>query len=198
MRTLSLLILGLLAFGPSAQAQNTPDTENGRTIANAFPIARDKLLRTYRWVFAMKRAKLPALIDAPAWGFDRAFELPADYLALDMIGPDFVGLDMSDYRNMDASDFAIEGRQILTNRSAPLPIRYKYQVTEPGLFDPCFVELLAIHLAVTCCEKVTAATTKKESLRADRKQAVIDAVRANAIERPPSPIADDTWIIGRL
>jgi hypothetical protein len=30
MRTLSLLILALLAFAPSAQAQTAPDTENGR------------------------------------------------------------------------------------------------------------------------------------------------------------------------
>jgi hypothetical protein len=173
-------------------------TETGRVLNAEYPLARDKLLRTYRWAFAMKRVSLAADASPPDWGFDRQFELPADYLSLDMIGPDFVGLDMSDYRNSDSSDFSIEGRKILTNRSAPLPIRYTRQVTEAGLFDPCFAELLTIQLAFACCERVTGAITKKESLRGDRKQSVIDALRANAIERPPSPVADDTWMIGRL
>jgi hypothetical protein len=163
-----------------------------------YPMARDALLRTYRWSFSMKRESLAADPSAPPWGFDLQYELPADYLALDMIGPDFVGLDMSDYRNSDASDYAIEGRKILTNRSAPLLIRYKRQVTEPGLFDPCFVKLLAIELAYVACERITGSSSKREGLRVEKREALLEGVRANAIERPPSPIGDDTWMIGRL
>ena len=42
MRTLSLLVLALLAFAPSAHAQPTPDTENGRYMFSQVP---DGMLR---------------------------------------------------------------------------------------------------------------------------------------------------------
>jgi len=42
MRTIPLLVVALLAFGPSAQAQSTPDTENGRYTFSQVP---DGMLR---------------------------------------------------------------------------------------------------------------------------------------------------------
>jgi hypothetical protein len=146
----------------------------------------------------MKRESSRPTPSAPSWGFDLQYELPADYLALDMIGPDFVGLDMSDYRNSDASDYAIEGRKILTNRSAPLLIRYKRQVTEPGLFDPCFVKLLAIELAYV---RASASPAPVRSARACASRSAKRSWRA-CVPTPSSarrrPFADDTWMIGRL
>jgi hypothetical protein len=43
-------------------------------------------LRKRHWSFAIKRAALPALADAPTWGFGYAYQLPTDYLRLMQVG----------------------------------------------------------------------------------------------------------------
>jgi hypothetical protein len=184
----------------AARVTDIADTtsENAKVMNAQYPIARDLLMRSFRWSFAMKRDSLPADADAPAWGFDRRFLLPVDYLHIDLVGEIYVGGDMSDYRDSDLADFQIEGRYILTNLDTPLPIRYIARVTDAGLFDPHFVEALSMKLAVDCCEKVTGSTSKKESLKGDLRDAIRNAVRANAIEKPPQPVPDESWIIARL
>lgn len=171
---------------------------NARTLNAQYPIARDLLMRSFRWSFAMKRDSLPEDADPPAWGFSHRYLLPTDYLHIDLVGEVYAGGDMSDYRDADLSDFSIEGRYLLTNEGAPLKVRYIARIIEPGMYDPHFVEALSIKLALDCCEKVTGSTAKKESLRSDLKDAIRAAVRACAVEKPPQPLPDDSWMIARL
>jgi hypothetical protein len=81
---------------------------------------------------------------------------------------------------------------------APLKIRYIRQVLEVGLWDASFVSALALQLGLDCCEKITQSTSKKESIRADLREAIRMAMRVNAIEKPPQPLPDDSWMIARL
>lgn len=176
----------------------TDNTESARVMTVEWPLARDRLLRRYRWSFAMNRVQLAADASAPDWGFSYRYQLPADFIRLDLVNDIFVGLDMSDYRNSDMGEYSLEGRYLLTDIGAPLKIRYIKQVTDVGLYDASFSPTLALQLALDACERITQSTTKKESIRADLREAVVEAVRAGAIEKPPQPIPDDSWIFGRL
>lgn len=177
-----------------------PSKVNARTLARQYPIARDRLLADYRWQFAMKRDSLAADADAPKWGYDYRFLLPTDFLRIDQVGDSYAGYDASDYRDGDTADWAVESGYILTNLSAPLNIRYIRRVpdSEAASYAPHFADALGIRLALDCCEKITQATSKKESLRADLKEVMIAAVRVGAVQKPPQQLPDDTWVLGRL
>jgi hypothetical protein len=136
----------------AARITDVADTakEHARVMLAAIPIARDRLLAAYRWAFAMKRVSLPADADA-RWGFDYAYTLPADFLRIDQVGDQYVGADMSDYRNTDEADFSIESGKILTNLSAPLPSATSAACpTASDSYSPHFVAALALVLANTC------------------------------------------------
>lgn len=176
----------------------TDDTKQARSMNSMFAIVRDAELRAARWRFSIKRASLPALVTPPAFGYVRQFQLPADCLKLLEAGDKYPGVDLSDYVQTDNSDFAVEGNAVLTNLEAPLLIRYVSQVTDPTLFDACFVEALACRLAFEAAEELTDSTSKKESAGRAYEMAMNAAHKANAIERPPQKMADDTWMIARL
>lgn len=176
-----------------------PSNEHARVLNGELPIQRDKLLRQFRWRFAIKRVRIAEDLDnTPAFGFTHAYQMPTECLSVVDVGDLSPGLDMSDYRNTDGADFSIEGRFILTNLGGPLNVRYVAQITIAETFDPHFVDALSAALAYHTCERITQSSSKKQLLAGDLKQAIADAVRANAIERPPQPVPDDTWMIGRL
>ena len=165
--------------------------------ANYAPI-RDGLLRTYRWKFAMKRVALAADTDAPVFGFDYAYTMPADCLRLDFINDAWVWFATgAEWRDFSEGAYTIDGRKILTDLSAPLQIRYVSRA-DASLFDATFVEALAARLATSLAISITQAESKKQEARADLKMALMDAVRSNAIESPPQQMPDNEWMMSRL
>lgn len=170
-----------------------------REINAIFEIRRDALLRSYNWNFATKRTSLPALVDAPAWGYSYAYQIPSDCLRVVQVNDFWLITGFSDFLGgPDDEPFKIEDGKIVTDYSAPLKIRYLRRVSNSGEFDSAFIEVFAYDLAYECCEAITQSNTKKESLKEGRKDALRAAVRANAIELPPRSIPDDSWIASRF
>lgn len=159
-----------------------------------YPLARDAVLRSYPWNCAIRRAALPALTTAPAWGYLYAYALPAGP------SPEFClrVLDVDGALD-DGARWVIEGRQIHTDITAPLNIRYVARLADVGLFDPLLDEAIATKLALDLAEAVTGSGTQKQiaaqafadALRAARRA---DAREGFAAERI---IADD-WLAARL
>lgn len=174
------------------------NTKEGREVKSMFTILRDAELRKFNWRFAIKRASLAALVDAPAFGYARQFRLPADYIKALQIGDWFPGPDMTDYIGADTTPYQIENGVILTDDAAPLSLRYVARIEDPTLFDPLFVEAFACKLAMELAEPITQSSTKRDQARGEYKDAIAEAVRANSIEAPPAKVADDTWIMARL
>lgn len=175
------------------------DTKAARTLAAIFDMRRDALIRKFNWSFAMKRTTLSALASGPSWGYTYAYQMPADCLRVVQINDLWVIPSLSDFiGGPDSEPYAIDGREIHTDFSAPLKIRYLYRVTNPGYFDACFVEALAYDLAVEACEAITQSNTKKGDMRAGLKDEILQAIRANAIELPPQAVADDAWLASRF
>lgn len=173
--------------------------KEAREMNAIFTMRRDALLRAYNWSFAMTRAELSALVDGPAWGYTYYYQLPTDCLRVVQVSDEWVPYGLADYiSGPDQEPYKIEGRKIATDYGAPLPIRYAKRVTETGEFDPMFTEAFACDLAFHACEAITQSSTKKGDLREDKKEAILMAIRANAIELPPQVIGDDAWILSRL
>ena len=58
------------------------DTTIARAIKAVWDLNRRAALREGAWNFAIARRRLPALDEAPEWGFDMGFQLPAGTLRL--------------------------------------------------------------------------------------------------------------------
>lgn len=191
--------LALTMLGNASRITSLTENSKAANAINAvYDMCRLAELRAYRWAFAIKRATLPALASPPAWGFGNAFQLPTDYLSLIQAAEILAIPALSDYSNSDNAQWAIESGQILTDLGAPLPIRYVRNVTDEGEFDPLFNMAFAGRLAATTCETITGSNTKRQLAQAEYKDAIKSALRINAIERAPSSIADDSWLVGRL
>ncbi len=174
------------------------DVKAAREATAVFEIRRDALLAGYTWSFAKTRTQLSALVDVPLFGFALKYQLPSDCLRIVMVGDHYVGLDLTDYRGTPTEEFMIEGREILTDLSAPLNFRYIKRVTDTSQFSSNFVAALAADLAAVLAEPLTQSDSKRERAEATLRREISLAVRANAIELPPSKLADDEWLMARL
>jgi hypothetical protein len=188
----------LTKLGSARIVSLSDDNKQARSINSCFYTLLDAELRQNRWTFAIKRAELPALAETPTFGYDYQYALPADFLRLDMINDMFPSVSLDNYISTEVADYAIENRMILSNLSAPLKIRYGASVDDPNQWDSLFIEALACRLAAEICEDLTQSSGKRQQAWQEYKQALQAGKRANAIERPPSQLPDDTWIFSRL
>lgn len=174
-----------------------------RTLKSMFNIVRDAELRKRRWSFSIKRVQLAADVAAPAFGYGAQYQLPVDCLRPLTIALYDFGADLSDYHG-GGKPYVIEGRKILYGSagapapSGALPLRYIASIEDTTLWDACFVEAFACKLAVEACETLAQSSDKRRLAWQEYKDAIAEAVRANAIELPAESIPDDTWIMGRL
>jgi hypothetical protein len=169
----------------------TDDDTKARTLNGMFDEVRDAELRRANWKFAIKRVQLPALTAAPDFGYRYQYPLPADYLAM---------VQVNDYYprgNKQQPPYSIEAGRILTDYPAPLKIRYVSRVENVGLWDPLFVELLASRLAMEACETLTQSETKFNRCAQVYKDALIEAVSRDAIEKAPDELPWGTWLESR-
>lgn len=146
-----------------------------------WPIIRNKLLRSHPWNFAIKRVSLAPLSEAPAWGFNNAFQLPSDLLRI-------IELD-----GLSTGDYQVEDGRILCNDSV-IYLRYVSKVEDPNKYDTLFVELAATTLAYEMCEALTQSNTKKQLLGQEIIDIRYQARFTDAVENPPVMIEEDSWV----
>lgn len=174
----------------------TEESKNARAMRENWEAARDLLLRSNLWNFAMTRAELSALVETPAFGYTTLYQLPSDCLRAVQVGDWWVG-DSADLQGGDPC-YQIEGGKIATDEAAPLRFRYIKRITDPTKFDATFAEVLACQLAMDCCEEITQSDTKYERARKALGMAMREARRLDAIENPPEDRADGSWVASRL
>lgn len=166
----------------------TEDSRNARAINAAFEPVKLAELRKHPWCFATKRAQLAASSTTPLFTRSNSFPLPSDFVRLLPPDPEV---------NFNDLDWVIEGKNIITNDSAPLDVRYIYDVTDPNEMDALFREALSAKLAEELCEEITQSNTKKAVAKDAYKDVIADAKRANAIEKPADKPPEDEWVTCR-
>lgn len=197
--TIQIINSALTKLGAKRITALTDNVKEAREMNAIYELRRDACQRAHNWSFAIERTTLPALSDAPSWGYAYAYQLPSDCLRVVQVNDIWVIPGLADYiSGVDDEPFKIEGRKIVSDWSAPLKLKYIKRVTDASQFDALFAEYYACDLAVNVCEALTQSNTKKESAKDDLQQALLDAIRANAIELPPQPIPDDSWVMSRI
>lgn len=104
---------------------------------------RDALLRSHWWRFARTRVQLSANTTAPDFEYSTAFDLPNDFLR-EWLPP---WEDNSEISGRTRNSYSLEGKQLLSNETT-MRLRYVKKVTDVTEFDPLFVEVLILQLAL--------------------------------------------------
>ena len=184
----SIANLALQKLGAGVIAALDENSRNARTINACFELLRDRELRANVWRFTITRKVLAPHATAPLFSFNYAFILPADCLR--PIKPARLGLDWHIEDHLGQ-------RAILTNDGDTLNLRYVKRVTDPTVFDPVFVEMLATKIAWHICETITQSNTKKDSLRDEYAFHRREARQMNAFEIPKNAEPVDEWLAAR-
>lgn len=196
-----IMNMAIVLLGEQRIASPSEDIKPARELSAVWDMTRQGLLRGYRWGFAMKRAALAALSTTPLHQYAYQFLMPSDCLRLDFVGDYFAGASLTDYRTSDESLWSIaatdSGSVIETDLPAPLNIRYVSDITNAARFDALFSQALAAKLAGVVAASLTKSATIRDQAAQAFGMAISQAVGTNAIERPPMPMADDSWILTR-
>lgn len=181
--------LDLLGADPIASLDD--GSKPARLAARNFAPVRDAVLRSYPWNAASRRAVLPALAAAPAWGFARQFQLPE--------GPEPPHcLRVWAVEGGDRQPFRIEGRRLLTDAEAPLRLSYIARIEDPAAFDALLAEAIAARLAVYLAANLTESGSRVEAMTAYWRATLAEARQADAQEGSPGTIGGGDWLEARV
>jgi len=204
--------LALTKLGAAPIASFSDNNTKSAAFQRTYYMLRDDLQRR-RWNFNRVYTSLPALDVTPPFEYQYAYQLPADYLRLELatqVSPNgnppqgqiptvgMPGVDLSDYQNGRSQDYRIVGLQIWANIPPPLSIIYGKKETDPNKFDSFFVKAFATYLAWQLCEQFTNSNQKKDALEREFNASIYLALNGKAIELPPERIPDDTWMLSRI
>ncbi len=178
----------LQKIGAARIVSLTENSKNARECNACYDALRQAELRKNFWSFAIKRAQLAKDATAPDWGKAYSYTLPADFICLADNYPEL---------NSPYLDFEIEGRQIFTNMTDPLQIRYISDIRDANLMDPLFREALASKIADEICEIVTQSNAKKQTAMIEYENAIAEAKARNGIEKIDARPPEDIWVTVR-
>ena len=154
--------------------------------------ALDVVLRRAFWSFAIVRTSLTVNSTAPAFGYDYAFDLPADCIRLETVN----NANAEDYNAQRL--YKKEAGQILTNEDVCKITYVKNGTlspdtvdTLPGLMDPLFIECFTTYLAAQIAPTVKNADAAPSLLNRFALEVGIAKV-ANSRERKRRTIGEKT------
>lgn len=135
-----------------------------------YGLRRDILLRAQPWRFAMARASLAALGSTPAFGWSYEYQMPVAAIRV---------MPLTENGEWDGTEIPhrFEGRKILTNKAAPLLVRYVSNTVTETDFDPMFTNLFALSLAHALAYKMT----HKRSLLTELRQTIQEQLRSSSL-----------------
>jgi hypothetical protein len=145
---ISICSNALLKLGSRTISSFTDATDTATLCSNIYPEARDSLLRSHLWNFAVKRTNIASEITVPAYQYANSHPLPADCLRL------------LEVYNID--DFVLESNRILCD-STPVYIQYVYRNVDTATYDTLFIELLTQKMVAELAYAVTRSDSKAQS-----------------------------------
>lgn len=181
----------LIRLGEATITALSDETKPARLANAIYADVRDAVTRAHPWNFAIARAELSANASAPTWGYANAYDLPGDpdhcLRVLTVEGEDEV-----------TGRWTIEGRQILSDLSAPIRLVYLRRIDAPDDTDPLFREALSARLARELAEPLGKSTSLQQAMGELYEAKLREARSADGQEGTPELIAAAGWLDSRL
>lgn len=153
MDTTTVCNAALARLGEARIFELDDDNAAARACKLNFPLTRDEVLRSHWWNFAADRAELSQLSETVAFGWDYAYQLPADCLRVLAVNGVSAAGDPSE-------QWEIEGGKLLHD-SSTAEIRYIKRVSDLNLFDSLALEALIVLLASKIAPAIQGGSTGK-------------------------------------
>ena len=176
----------LRRLGDSPITSLSDDTERARLCNALYEPARDSLLRSHAWNFAITRASLAKLSTAPAFEFANQFILPTNPFCLRVLKMEF-----DDFK-FKIENLAGEGRVLLTDEGTAI-ILYIAKITDTTLFDAIFVDTLTAKLSAELAYPVTNSTALQTQMEKIYKLKLTEARSIDSTEGFIDDIISDTF-----
>jgi len=135
----------------------TEDTERARLCNAFYEPARDSILRSHPWNFAITRTSLAQLSSTPSYGFSYQYALPTDPYCLRVLE-----MEYQDYI-FKIEHLAGTGRVLLTDESTA-KILYIGKIIDTAQFDSLFVDTLTAKLALDLAYPITNSVKVQENM----------------------------------
>ena len=153
---------------------------------------RNALQRAHMWRYNKARASLSRDTNTPAFEFAYQYHLPNDFLRLRWFYEDN---NRADKRTLYS--YSLEGKLLLTDETA-VNIVYSKLVIDPNEWDPLFVEVMVLTLALKLIIPVSQSVKLKQDINNDlvplmRKVRALDREEGDTIGR----YARKPWLIAR-
>jgi len=175
----------MVALGEDPIVSLNDTTKRASLCALRYDCVRQGVLRSHLWSCARGRAQLPALATAPPFGYQTAFQLPADCLRLFELEDD------------ETWDWVVEGQQVLCNCDPPLNIIYVRDLTDTTVMDAMLRDVIALELAVDLCQPLAQSADKQKLIQARLDDVRAKAQTASAQEISPREWDEDIWLRSR-
>jgi hypothetical protein len=176
------MALTLLGLDPVVSIDD--DSNRARVMKIHYGPARDKTLESHEWTFAMKRFQPAELSEAPLFGWDLQFAIPADIIRVTDVEREPTSIPFYAYRdagsNRHFTPHVIEGRTILANYT--IFCRGIMRIDNEGLFTPNFVECLSAQLAYRTAMALTESNSKRDAMLQEWKMAIKEAKAADGMQ----------------
>lgn len=184
--TVGICNIGLIEIGEDPIASLDDNRKAAILCKSRYDQVRRDLLRAHTWNFARKRAQIANATTAPAFGFSTAFGLPNDFIR------------MVNLPDSDMAEYQVEGRQLLTNESAPLNVVYIYDCQDPTLFDPLFVTTLGFAMGEALAWPITQSRDVEAKMRSKKEAQIPTARLVGSQENSAEEWDEDVWLRSRL
>ena len=196
---IDIVNLALVKLDVAILANLTGKSKASQYASTTYDMLRDVVMGGAPWGFAMARAILPRSTDDLVWGADNTYKFakPGDCLRIWRV--------YQQVRWQVEGDFVVVGSLNDEDNTrqwvgAPvnLKVRYIKKVTEPGKYNPFFIEALATRLAMEWCVGLTGSDTKKQVLMQEYAAKMEDAKALDGQEGIPEDIHATSWSDTRL
>ena len=129
----------------------------------------------------MTRVALAADTTSPVWEYTNLFPWPSNCLRI-------IEVDTTE-------EWAVEGRNIVSDAAAPLNILYIADITDTSIYDAKFTEAYAMRLASDVAYEITSSQTVVASASAAYATLIQEARLVDAQETTSA--SEDTWLSAR-
>lgn len=186
--TICNMALDMLDEAPIASLDD--NTRAGRLCKRNYALVRDEVTIAHPWGCAVARTALPAMSDAPAFGWAFQYQLPKDCLRIQPLTVD--GAETS-----KPVPYIIEGRRILTNQGAPLSLRYIKRLENAAEIDPLLARVIACKLGFYVGRLISGKQSFIQQIGKFYSMALKEAKAINARNGTGIDPLNDAWIDAR-
>jgi hypothetical protein len=193
-----IINVALRRIGESRIVNLDSDTsKEARAARDLYEEARDDLLRSHPWNFALKRKKLAQLATSPVFGWEYGYGLPADWIRTVSVYP-FDGYDSTncEYR-METQDISGTPTRVLLANSNQIYMRYVAQIANVALMAPDFREALAMRLARDLSVAMQKSSSVYEMMDKQYRRALSNAQSVDGMEDHPESFREGSWVTSR-